>query len=165
MPNLTETLPKPSSWSNSMGNGLPEQNTKADWKNSGAISWNTKDSSYEDTSGAKYQINDDGATFDDGTGKNFNPDGSPAKVSSTSTSIFGSILGIFTNPVNQSKILELAIAKINADTNLSAQAKAEQIAIVNGNVKTSNAWVTPTLVVGVILAAGISYYYFVKKKK
>ena len=40
------------------------------------IAWNVKDSAFEDTDGIKYIINDDGKTFDDGTGKNFNQDGS-----------------------------------------------------------------------------------------
>lgn len=165
MPNLTETLPKPSSWSNSMGNGLPEQNTKSDWKNSGAISWNTKDSSYEDTYGIEYKINDDKSTFDDGSGNNFNQDGTIATSESSSPSIFTQFFGFITSPAVTSKVLDAAIAKINADTSLNEQQKAAQIAMINGQVKTSNAWVTPVLVIGVIIAASASYYFFIKGKK
>ena len=165
MPNLTESLPKPSTWSNSMGSGLPEPNTKADWRNSGAIVWDTKDSAWEDVGKNKFQINDDGKTFDDGTGKNFNQDGTPASEAAPSTGFWGGLLGIITNPTNQSKILELAIAKINADTSLNAQQKQTQIAMLNGQVKTSNAWVTPVIIVGVIVAASASYYFFIKKGK
>ena len=127
----------------------------------GAITWNVADGAYEDANGIKYTLNDDGVTFDDGSGNNFNADGSLAGQSS----FLSSLGSLFTSPSTVSAAADLAKASINANTTLSAQQKQAQIAASSAGVQKANSWVLPVTLVGGLVAAGLAYHYFIAKKK
>lgn len=126
----------------------------------GAITWNTISGKYEDKDGLEYTLNDD-HTFDDGTGHNFNKDGTLAG----GKGFFSTVVDIFTSPTTINAATDLAKASINADTKLSADQKAAQIAASGATVKKANSWVLPVTLVGGVIAAGVAYKYFIAKKK
>jgi hypothetical protein len=164
-------LPNESSnWFAAIGTGTRERLTprekivNGEYHNAnGAITWNTKDGAFEDTTGAKFIPNDDGRTFDDGKGNNFNADGTPAKSGS---GFFGRLEDFGFDVIFPSAI-EVAKNKINADTSLNETQKQTQIQSllsINPNATKTN-WVIPITIVGGIVAAALSYHYFIAKKK
>jgi hypothetical protein len=135
---------------------------KSPWKNAGGISWNATDSAWEDTSGKKYQINDDNKTFDDGTGANFNQDGTP--YTGTKPNIFTNIWETVNSKNTISQIEQLAIDKIKNDTSLNDQQKQAQIIAITQS-STKNGWVVPALVVTGVVLTTLTIIVLKKVKK
>ncbi len=132
---------------------------KSPWKNAGGITWNATDSAWEDTSGKKYQINDDNKTFDDGTGANFNQDGTPYTGNAAKINIWDKYVIPYIPQLEQ-----MAIDKVKGDTTLSEQQKQAQITQITNNNK-SNGWVVPTVIVAGIVLTTITVILIKKRKK
>jgi len=151
-------------WNNAIGS--PQRNTE--WANAsgvGAITYNVKSGAFEDSKGKKYTPNDDNITFDDGTGINYNADGSLVKSKGALGGFFDKLVTTVTSQDTINSVIDLAKQKVNADTTLNTQQKQLQISQLDKEVKTTTSWVMPVAVVGGLIAAGVAYYYFVKKHK
>jgi len=131
------------------------------WTNAsgvGAIAWNptggdSGTGAYEDKSGHVYTSNGDN-TYDDGSGTNFNADGTLA--SGSSSSVLSNIFGF------AEKIAPSLINQQTTSTNTTTQAKITQS---NNQKAIANNWVMPVTIIGSLIAAGVAYHYFVSKHK
>jgi hypothetical protein len=129
----------------------------------GKIEWNTTGGedgkgAYEDTNGHVYIANGDG-TFDDGSGINFNADGTLVN----SKGFFKQLGDLFTSEKTLDAALEIAKGKIQSNPSITPAQKQEQIAALTSS--SSKSWVLPVTLIGGVVVATIAYKYFIAKKK